>query len=468
MSKLGTWSTTPGNNNSTPPDGWPEGQAPSTINDCARQMMADIRTAFGDLQYFDTGNTPSYLSATTFSLGAADTTNFKVGRRIKLHDASTLYGTIESVSSTFVSVRLDSGALTASLSSCAIAIVDSSLPDIAYNGRSVIINGCMDIWQRGTSFSAASGTVRYTSDRWAVLHSSDANLLATCAERSASSVNVPTVAQAGQYISNSLRLSVSAADATLAAGQYAQILYKVEGYDWRRIAHKPNMLSFWAKSNRTGTYHVSLHNSPISASFVQAYTLSAANTWTRFAVTVPEAPTTATWNYSQSTGLIVSFTLASGSTYQAGGAGNWTAGEFIATSAQQNFLASAGNVFLLTGVSLHDGTQVLPLQVRPHGEELALCQRYYWRGLPCPDLNFPAYTAGSIMSWPCAHPVTMRQTPTAATSLPGITMAGLASNPIVTSMNQNGYRLLVTASVAFTNCQMAFGASDFFEFDSEL
>src|SRR6476646_7505143 len=107
--KVGRWSQTPGNNNSTPPDGWPEGQAPSTINDCAREMMAQIRVMVDDAQYTDLDSSPSYLSATTFSLGAADTTHFHVGRRLKLFDASTLYGTIDSVSGTFVSVRLDSG-----------------------------------------------------------------------------------------------------------------------------------------------------------------------------------------------------------------------------------------------------------------------------------------------------------------------------------------------------------------------
>lgn len=38
------YSLTPANNNASPPNGWPEGQAPSTVNDCARQMMTDIAT----------------------------------------------------------------------------------------------------------------------------------------------------------------------------------------------------------------------------------------------------------------------------------------------------------------------------------------------------------------------------------------------------------------------------------------
>ncbi len=34
-----TWTETDSGNTTAPPDGWPEGQAPSTVNDCARMMM---------------------------------------------------------------------------------------------------------------------------------------------------------------------------------------------------------------------------------------------------------------------------------------------------------------------------------------------------------------------------------------------------------------------------------------------
>jgi hypothetical protein len=40
------WDSTAASNNATPPDGWPEGQAPSTVNDCAREMMAAVKRWF--------------------------------------------------------------------------------------------------------------------------------------------------------------------------------------------------------------------------------------------------------------------------------------------------------------------------------------------------------------------------------------------------------------------------------------
>lgn len=38
-----SWAETAASNNATVPDGWPEGQLPATVNDCAREMMAAIK-----------------------------------------------------------------------------------------------------------------------------------------------------------------------------------------------------------------------------------------------------------------------------------------------------------------------------------------------------------------------------------------------------------------------------------------
>jgi hypothetical protein len=46
MSAVTTWSLTPSDNNSAPPNGWPEGQAAASVNNCARQMMADLAREF--------------------------------------------------------------------------------------------------------------------------------------------------------------------------------------------------------------------------------------------------------------------------------------------------------------------------------------------------------------------------------------------------------------------------------------
>ena len=48
MSDVSQWSTTAANNNAAPPDGWPESQAPSTVNNCARELMAALAKWYSD------------------------------------------------------------------------------------------------------------------------------------------------------------------------------------------------------------------------------------------------------------------------------------------------------------------------------------------------------------------------------------------------------------------------------------
>lgn len=121
------WSTTAASNNATPPNGWPEGQAPSTVNDCGRQMMADIRTQCQDGEWFDWGDTVSRNSATVFKITGDVTTRYLQNRRIKCYDSSTIYGTVVSSSysapDTTITILSDSGSLSASLSSVALALL---------------------------------------------------------------------------------------------------------------------------------------------------------------------------------------------------------------------------------------------------------------------------------------------------------------------------------------------------------
>lgn len=132
--KLGLWSTTPGSNNSTPPDGWPEGQAPSTVNDCAREMMAAVRTYAQGAEFFDHGMSPTFVSTTTFTVPGDQSSFLATGKRLKLFDATTIFRTVSTVSaSSNTNVILKTGTnITVSLSSFAIGILsnaNSGVPD---------------------------------------------------------------------------------------------------------------------------------------------------------------------------------------------------------------------------------------------------------------------------------------------------------------------------------------------------
>lgn len=450
--KIGKWSTTAANNDATPPDGWPDGQAPSTLNDCGREMMAAVKTAFNTLEYLDYNNTPSFLTTTTFSLGTADTTNWEIGRRVKLFDATTLYGTIISVSATFVQVRLDSGILTASLSSAALGVLRNtspSLPDAAYQQQNVVINGAFDLWQRTASVAGVLSN-QYVADRFKHIQNSSASV------NMYRDTNVPTLASAGVVLNSSLTVVVSAVDAVIAAGDFAGILYIVEGYDWRQIAHRPLGLSFQASTNKSGIYAVSIRSGQSSASYVQNFTMSAVNTWTRFFIPIPAAPTSPyTWDYSIGIGLGITWTLAAGATYQAA-AGEWTAMQAIATSSQVNWLSSASNTFSLADVRLKVGAADTPVAFRPFAYEMALAQRYYEAGQ---STNlFYAVGAGEDHRETVHFRVLKRTTPTM--SISAVSQVNVATQSIVNATNQRFDHKVTNTAAGVANDDSAIWTAD--------
>lgn len=391
--KWGLWSVTAGSNSATPPDGWPEGQAPSTVNDCAREMMAQIRTGINNIQFVDLGVTPTETGNTTFTLPGNQMQWYPYGNRVQANvGGNLLYGTVISSSyttNTGVTLRFDTGQavtgqqLTNSLSAVATGFpsaVNGALPEIVYRRMNPIINSCMDFWQRGASFNLSGGGIlNYTADRWQIIASltSGASLNVSRWERSASASFVPTVAQAGVLINNAIAISVSAAYTTVNANSYCGIVQKIEGYTYRQIAQKPITVSFWVNSRQTGTYCVALQNAGQNQACVQQYSISSVATWEKKTISFPKPPVTGTWDYSTGIGLSVWFMLAGGSGVQVTNAGAWTAANLLVTSAQTNFLVSAGNVFAMTGVQIDEGNQATPLQPVDYPTEVNRCLRYH-------------------------------------------------------------------------------------------
>lgn len=135
---LWQWSTTAANNATAATNiNWAEGQAPSTVNDSARQMMADVATWFqGGAEWLNLGDVPTYVSATSFTVPINRTSVYTVGRRIRASvTAGTVYGTITAsayASVTTVTVSMDgTSALDSGLSEVDLGILNpanSSLP----------------------------------------------------------------------------------------------------------------------------------------------------------------------------------------------------------------------------------------------------------------------------------------------------------------------------------------------------
>jgi hypothetical protein len=268
-----------------------------------------------------------------------------------------------------------------------------------------IINPCMEIWQRGTSFASITDGA-YTADRWQYVKSG------AMVHDVAQSTDVPTVVQAGVLFNYSVLVDCTTIDGAIAAGDYCLFGQKIEGYNWRYLAQRQFTISFWVKATKTGTYCVGFKNAS-DRSYVAEYTINTTDTWEYKTLTVSASPSTGTWDYTNGAGLYLWFVLAGGSTYHTT-ANAWQNGNYFATANQVNACDNVANNFRITGVKLEVGASATTLRLRHFQHELALCQRYYQIGFAVASFYASAGTQDYYFSQPLA--VQMRASPSISKS----------------------------------------------------
>ena len=243
--------------------------------------------------------------------------------------------------------------------------------------RNLIINGDMRIWQRtnGNAVTGATG-LKFGPDRW--MFEEGCGQLVTVLTRS-------TDTPLDQGFKYSFQLSPSQAESGLQTGDFAQYMYFVEGYDfahaqWGTINAKPCTLSFWFKTNMGGQHYVSFNSSSGIDTWGTSIR-STANVWEHHVITVPP-PMTGSWNTTNSRGLEIRIGLVrSGSVTQANSEQWYHGGSNYNgfADAHSDWAFNTAHNAYLTGVQLEIGSQATPFEHRPYAEELALCQRYYWK-----------------------------------------------------------------------------------------
>jgi uncharacterized membrane protein YkvA (DUF1232 family) len=110
----------------------------------------------------------------------------------------------------------------------------------------------------------------------------------------------------------------------------------------------------------------------------------AAGAWKYISFTVPGDTTDAAWATDTTCGINVALCLGAGGPYVGTTTSAWASAKYLTGSnvqafggAATNFLASAGNSLLITGVQLEKGAVATPFDVRSFASELAICMRYY-------------------------------------------------------------------------------------------
>ena len=273
--------------------------------------------------------------------------------------------------------------------------------------RNIVINGEMKVAQRGTSFAVGQNSSAYTLDRWVQENNHDAGNIVV----SQDSLVVPDANTACSIkITNA-----NGNDGNVGADQYAVISQRIEGYNIRKSVGGSLALSFWVRSSKAGIYCVSLRNGSNDRSYVHEFAIDETNTWEKKTATFPMDYSGGNWNYDSGIGLILTFCLAGGTSYQTT-KGAWQNGNYFCTANQTNWLNETNNSFYLTNVQLENGALITPLEQRAFSDELVLCQRYYQLlGGSQNNLRHIVKSSSTGEQFGISYvlPVEMRDTPTA-------------------------------------------------------
>ena len=241
-------------------------------------------------------------------------------------------------------------------------------------GHNLLHNGAMQVHQRGTSTSGLTSVASYaTADRW--LQSSSS--LGTW------TMSVENDAPTGSGFRKSLKMLCTTADASPAAADYVQVYQKVEGQNLQAVKKgtadaEQLTLSFWTKSNKTGTYVVEMYDADNTRSVSATYTVASSGTWEQQSITLP-ADLSGAFDNDGNASLTATFVLAAGTdftsgTLQTAWASAGTANRWVG---QTNLAASTNNYWQVTGVQLEVGSAATGFEHKDYGTELAECQRYY-------------------------------------------------------------------------------------------
>ena len=349
----------------------------------------------------------------------------------------------------------------------------SSLNGGALSGaRNRIINGDMRLDQRNAGASVTPADGAYTLDRWQY----------GATQASKVTLQQSTTAPAG--FSNSLLITSSSAY-SVSSGDLFRITQNIEGFNFADLSFgsasaKTVTLSFWVRSSLTGSFGGSLLNSARDRSYPFSYSISAANTWEYKTVTIA-GDTTGTWvGSTNGTGVRLNFSLGAGSS-NSGTAGVWGSGGFVSPSGQTSVVGTNGATFYITGVQLEAGTVATPFERRSYGQELALCQRYFYQiqGNTTSNTvlgNGFSNNANDLFAY-MKFPVTMRSSPTVTSS--GVAVTDYNSYTVSTtgvaahSASTNGCNIQCTTSGGQTTyrpgvAQIGTSTSNYIALSAEL
>ena len=235
--------------------------------------------------------------------------------------------------------------------------------------RNLVMNGAMQIAQRGTSFPNSQS---FTLDRW---HFGGGSTTGEITVTQQSSNSAPGHA-------NYIQGNVDVADASIAGTEYVMCSINIEGYQarplcWGTSYAKPATISFWHKHSIAGTYSIILRSTDANYNYLIDYTQNTADVWQKSTFVI-KPPTSGSWDKSTGIGLRLGFTMTNGTTYQSSTIENWFSGQYYhSTPNQVQMMQTLNAKFRLTGIQLEVGENATDFDYIDYHDELRSCMRFY-------------------------------------------------------------------------------------------
>ncbi len=328
--------------------------------------VSSITGSGGDITIFRADGTAADVTVNNITSGVVTATTFKGAVEGDVTGDVTGNATTANVASGITT--------TASVNTSGIVTATSFVGSTPLSHRNIIINGAMKVNQHSDSNAGVNDT--YAVDRFLLKR-----------ESTAANFSMIRSTTSPDGFSRSLKMDCTAADTSTASNEFVVIRYNVEALDLQHLAYgtsaaKELVLSFYVRSNLTGTYGINcIQPDNSNKIYGQTYTINSADTWERKTITIP-ADTSGVINDDNGLGFQINFGLILGSSYSGGAVSTaWETYSNAKYGTQHgvNFGSSTSNEWYITGVQLELGSVVTPFEHRSYNDELARCRRYYYK-----------------------------------------------------------------------------------------
>ena len=272
--------------------------------------------------------------------------------------------------------------------------------------RNVIINGAMNVAQKGTSHTGLGGSTGavYTLDRFCTFDTDTAGRATVTQDSSAPN-----------GFANSLKVACTTADTSIAAGEQFLLQQRIEGQNLQAFAKgtpdaKPFAVSFYVKGNASATYACELFDRDNTRQASKLFNVT--TDWTRIELTF-DADTTGAFDDDNARSLDFIIQLHAGSNYTSG-----TLNQTFASSTNANravgissIFDSTDRTFFITGVQVEIGQNPTEFEHEPFGVTQEKCHRYFYQTTNQHYGSYGEYNAAGYTD--IQFPTDMRAVPTA-------------------------------------------------------